>query len=327
MVAVIAIICAAGCYLAWKYFASVDAALSPPPMHAGSAGAATAANASNSKPMSIVEGLTVDTRTSATHAGFTARSGAESSLFDTPIRSLIHSDSLAKMDYALFRMELLCKSVSYNSNGVKMIEEHLSAAAIRGFGEGALNFGRATDAMRSAAYARSIAKCLKLHESGLLSQQERDAFNARPEGKTYRALTQTLFPHDAPTDFGTPAAKVAIEKAVAEPMFGVLYRLLLSHVEYESLSRAYAGSVLPSSWPDIVSTLVLCRMGDDCGQGGLVTEQLCWQHAICGANAEDAVIANMVERGIDVTALNATVTRVHRALQAGDTSIFRKPGK
>jgi hypothetical protein len=256
-----------------------------------------------------------------------AQRGAQLGLFDKPVRALIDSNSLAKIDYAIYRIRPQCSSVTYNSNGIKPIEDNFSATAISSFGEGALNFGRATKAARYAAYARSIEKCSKLYEASSLSQQEVDALDSRPMGREYAALRETLFAHDVPKDFDSTQMKVAVEKIASEPMFGLLSRLLLSHLEYEPLTNSYKGNVLPEAFPDIVTTLVLCRMGDDCGQGGIVTEQLCWLNAICGSRAEDAIMANLVERGIDVTTLNEYVSRVHRALQTQDTSVFRKPKK
>jgi hypothetical protein len=317
-------------YLIWKVLAPIYTESSLPKV--GNVNAEKVTDASIRKPMSTNEGITEPTRTLSTTSSSNSnaipvRPGAELGLFDKPVRSLTNSNSLAKIDYAMSRIRAQCMSVVYNSNGVKPIEDNFSAAAIRSFGEGALNFGRAVNATRSAAYARSIEKCGKLYESERLSQKEIDALDSRPEGKAYQALREALFSNDVPKDFDSPQIKTAVEKVVAEPMFGLLSRLLLSHLEYEPLNNSYAGSVLPGAFPDIVSTLVLCRMGDDCGQGGVVTEQLCWLNAICGVRAEDAIMANMVERGIDVTALNEYVARVHRALQTGDTSIFRKPKK
>jgi hypothetical protein len=315
-------ICALTIYAIWKFLVPKD----PGALLSQAGNASIRSSALNEE--KLAESARSPLASSTLNANsLVAQSGVQLGLFDQSIRTLINSKSLARIDYALYRIGPQCMSVTYNSNGVKPIEDNFSASTIRSFGEKAFNFGRATNTARYAAYVRSIEKCSKLYEAARVTQQEFDALKSRPEGKEYAALQEKLFVFGTPQDYEAPQLKEAVGKVVSEPMFGLLSRLLLSHLEYESLNNAYTNKVQPNAFPDIVTTLVLCRMGDDCGQSGIVTEQLCWLNAICGFRAEDAIMANLIERGIDVTALNEFVSRVHSALQTQDTSIFRKPKK
>jgi hypothetical protein len=109
-------------------------------------------------------------------------------------------------------------------------------------------------------------------------------------------------------------------------MYGLLTSVLYQHLDTPSLQKSYGegrGAALSSA----AIYAIQCRLGGDCGPGGLLTENLCWQHAICGNNLEETLIANLRERGVDPTAFRRYVDYVVEALQKTDTSIFRIPDK
>ena len=171
-----------------------------------------------------------------------------------------------------------------------------------------------------AEFSRSIDKCNQLYEGKLVSDDERNAMRALPAFSQFQAISLSL--RDA-TNFDNEQSKTALSKAVSGPMFGVLESLMYNKVDYSELEKSFTPDQA-FALPILVSALVLCRMGDDCGRDGIVTEQLCWQNGLCGDNAQDAILANFHARGVDPTALNHFVTKVNQSLQTGDTSIFRK---
>ena len=188
-------------------------------------------------------------------------------------------------------------------------------------GADALVVGNATEEIRAAGFSQSLDRCSAYFEGVTLSDHELASIRTLPGVSEVLTIMRKL---SAAVDFDDGSAKAALSQAVAGPMLGTLESLILSKVDYGALASAYSKEQV-ESLRALVADILLCRMGDDCARGGIVNTQLCWENGICGDNAEEAIWANLRDRGLDTTALNQFVTRVHQALIAGDTSIFRKP--
>ena len=186
---------------------------------------------------------------------------------------------------------------------------------------GTIGLGSATEAMRPAAFQRSLERCAKLFDGAPFTEEENTAFSALPSVVQYRSILSTL---SNAKNFSNPETTAALSKAVTEPMFGALSSLLVSKVDYSDLVAEYGREkVMPLYGLSI--PLVLCRMGDDCGPGSIVTEQLCWLNRICGDPAEGAIWSTLRDQGVDTRVMEQFVTRVHFGLQTRDPSIFKKP--
>lgn len=246
-------------------------------------------------------------------------------LFNQNARTLITSSELAKVDYGMLRSRALCVSFSLENDPTKTVREFgYSLSTFKG-AEGALLIGNADEQVRSAAFSRSFERCRVLLEPGLSDKEYADLAKL-PLPAQARAITRQLGSMTA--SFDEPYMNTVLTQAVNGPMYGALALLMVRKLDYGDLETSYSQDQI-SALSSLVVDLVLCRMGDDCAGGGFLNTQLCWQNGICGDNTEEAIWANLRDRGLDTTALNLFVTRVHQALQAGDTSIFRKakPGK
>lgn len=241
-------------------------------------------------------------------------------LFNESARSLMRSSELAKIDYGRLRLNSECRSFILGGDGASLVRETgISLSQIKGVQT--LLVGNATDEARMAGFSRSLERCRNLYEGTPITREEFALIDKLPGGMQYRAIRSTLL---EAKDFDNPQSKAALTQAVSAPMYGVLASLLVSKVDYSELMNSYSAEQVDALYT-LVLPLVLCRMGDDCSRGGIVTEQLCWQNGICGENTEEAIWANLRFRGLDTAALNQFVTRVIQAFQNGDTSIFRKP--
>ena len=277
-------------------------------------------NAESANNSSVVSILPADRQSPTTQAlkGNQPRTRNDNGagLFNESARTLMHSNVLAKIDYGRHRATLECRSLAYHGDGIGAVRANTLPAENTW-----LHFGDATEAMRLAGFSRSMEKCGKLFGGVRYSSEEMVATSALPGVAQVEAIRMTLRAAD---DFDDPKTKVALLQAVTEPMLSTLGSLLLNKLDYSELAKSY-GENGATSLQNLVFELVLCRMGDDCDRGGIVTEQLCWQSGICGDRVEDAIFASLRDRGLDTTALNQFVTRVQQSLVAGDTSIFRKP--
>ena len=242
-------------------------------------------------------------------------------LFGETARSLVRSNVLAKIDYGQHRAYMECTSLASGVDGNKLVKESVLPQRTDKNRDSYLHYGYASEEARLAGFSRSLERCRKIFEGARLSPEETLLIRALPKVKEYEIIRATL--REA-NDFEESKTKVALVQAVTEPMFGALASLLINKLDYSELAKFY-GETGASSLQNLVFELVLCRMGDDCGRGGIVTEQLCWESGICGEYTEEAIWTNLRDRGLDTTALNQFVTRVHQALLSGDTSIFRKP--
>ena len=240
-------------------------------------------------------------------------------LFNESARSLMQSNVLAKIDYGRHRTFVECRSLAFYGDGVAAIRANMLPIAAK-TDNSWLHYGDAADETRLKGFSRSVERCEKLFGAARYSSEEMVASSALPGVAQVEAIRATL---RAANDFEDPKTKAVLAHAVSEPLFSAVGSLLLNKLDYSELAKSY-GENGAISLQNLVYELVLCRMGDDCDRGGIVTEQLCWASAICGDRVEDAIYANLRSRGLDTTALNQFVTRVHQALLLGDTSIFRK---
>ena len=239
-------------------------------------------------------------------------------IYNESARSLMRSNSLAKIDYGFARLRSVCLSFLSGQDGVTAVKKLRPLAQVAK-GEELLT-GNASLEERLAGFQRSLERCSRLYDGEKLSEDELNSVGALPAVIQYRALRNTL---NNAKDFDSPEMVAAVSTAVSGPMFEAMVPLLFSHVDYAELTNAY-GKERGDALRGLTFPLVLCRMGDDCGPGGTVTEQLCWQFGICGQRVEEAIFANLRDRGLDTTAFSQFVFKIHQALQAGDTSIFRK---
>ena len=239
-------------------------------------------------------------------------------IYNESARALMRSNSYVKVDYGSFQLRNVCRSFLNGQDGVLAVRGSSSLPQAHKADE--LVIGNATEAVRLAGFQRSLDKCTKLFEGAVISQGERDAMVALPAFIQYRAILNTL---GNAQNFDNPETIAALSSAVSGPMFGALSPLLSSKVDYTELINAYGKDQI-DALRSLTIPLVLCRMGDDCGPGGTVTEQLCWENGICGQRVEEAIFANLRDRGLDTTAFSQFIFKVHQALQAGDTTIFRR---
>lgn len=239
-------------------------------------------------------------------------------VYNESVRALMRSNSYVKIDYGSFQLRNVCRSFLNGQDGLLAVRG--SSSLPQAHKADALVIGNATEAVRLAGFQRSLDKCTKLFEGATISEGERNAMVGLPAFVEYRAILDTL---GNAKNFDAPETIAALSSAVSGPMFGALSPLLSSKVDYTQLINAYGKDQI-DALRSLTIPLVLCRMGDDCGPGGTVTEQLCWENGICGNRVEEAIFANLRDRGLDTTAFSQFIFKVHQALQAGDTSIFRK---
>lgn len=240
--------------------------------------------------------------------------------FDQTVASLMRTNDPAKIDYALLRVSTQCLSTDHGGDASNAAWE-AAASQSKLTGAALLLVGNATPDVRQAAFIRSINVCARLREGSQDGDAERRAISPQPGFVQFQTIARTL--REA-KDFNSGEARDAIAKVVSGPMFGTLESLMYNKVDYSELGNAYSNEQV-DMLPTLVTALVLCRMGDDCDPGGIVTEQLCWHNGFCGGSTEAAILANLRARGFDTNALNQFVAKIQQALQSGDPSIFRKP--
>lgn len=241
-------------------------------------------------------------------------------LFNQPVRSLMRSNNIAKVDYARFRVSTQCISLTHGENATKIVEDSALAESKLTNTE-LLSFGRATLENRLRALSSSKRECSKLYEGALLSVDENMAINAQPEIAEWRSILKTAMRQ--PFDPNLPETKAAIEKIMSGPMFGGLEALLNAKLSGEELTQAYSPQQA-AAIQNFVVPILLCQMGDDCRSGGIVADQLCWQSGICGETVEVAILDHLRSHQIDPAALVHYITTIRSAIEKRDLSIFRR---
>jgi hypothetical protein len=250
------------------------------------------------------------------------------SFFGKSVRELLRSPSISQIDY-VSRIQLNCFAFVLGEPGIKLIDDliddQLSRRKIDRLPAGSFDFGTAQRTERIAAYQRSLKLCGELFEGRAISQEESDSARASDAGKEHLAIIRLL--HGSPLR-ADPEVKLALSKVFSEPMLFQATGLFLSHLDYSSLEAAYGAPVSPDVRV-IVSTLLLCNLGENCGAGSALTEQLCWLDAICkpNARADDAILASLSQRGVDTAALNEFVGRTYSQIVNRDTSMFFEKNK
>lgn len=235
-------------------------------------------------------------------------------LFDEPVRSLMRSDQMGKVDYARLRVNTQCLAFMSGLPGTDLVEQSIEREAKLG-GKDKLLFGHAALATRQAAALRSIEACSKLFEGSMITADEMKAYNTQPNTSKWRTLAKAgqkqYFGND-------PEATLEFfDKIVLEPMLGSMEAFL-----YVALSRSGELSKdYPAEQADALRTLavpfLLCQMGDDCATGGIVNEQLCWQSGICGGNVQDAILEHLRSQQINTVAFEQFVTTLRQKLEIG----------
>jgi hypothetical protein len=250
------------------------------------------------------------------------------SVFGKSIRELLRSPSISQIDYALVRIPISCTAFVLGEPGIKLIDNQFSRTVIDRYPAGSFHFGTAQRTERIAAYQRSLKLCSKLYEGKAIAQEERDRVLAGSAGREQREISlqirTLLMGSPSPAD---PQVTLALGKVFSEPMLGLATSLFLSKLDYSNLEAAYGGQVSPVAWREIVSTLLLCNLGENCSAGSALTEQLCWQNAICmpNARADDAILASLSQRGVNTAALNEFVGRTYSRIVNRDTTMFLQP--
>jgi hypothetical protein len=195
------------------------------------------------------------------------------SFFGKSVRELLRSPSISQIDY-VSRIQLNCFAFVLGERGIKLIDDlidyQLSQMKIDRLPAGSFGFGTAQRTERIAAYQRSLKLCGELFEGRAISQEERDSARASDAGKEHLAIIRLL--HGSPLR-ADPEVKLALSKVFSEPMLFQATGLFLSHLDYSSLEAAYGAPVSPDVRV-IVSTLLLCNLGENCGAGSALTEQL-----------------------------------------------------
>ena len=281
-------------------------------------GNSTNGSSSNGSLAAVLPGRRSDTAVPRNGSGQVSFGANSLGLYNESVRSLMRSQSSAKVDYGLFQVLNVCRSFLHGVDGLTAVRGSPSLPQMHKVEE--LVIGNATEAVRLTGFQRSLDKCTKLYEGAKLTQNEQDAARALPAVVQYRGILNTL---SNAKNFDDPETFAALSDAVSGPMFGALSPLLAFKLDYADLTNAYSVEQI-DALRTLTIPLVLCRLGDDCGPGGTVTEQLCWEYGVCSDRVEDAIFANLRARGLDTTAFNRFILRVHQALLTGDTSIFRK---
>jgi hypothetical protein len=253
------------------------------------------------------------------------------SFFGKSVRELLRSPSISQIDY-VSRIQLNCFAFVLGERGIKLIDDlidyQLSQMKIDRLPAGSFGFGTAQRTERIAAYQRSLKLCSKLYEGKAIAQEERDRVLAGSAGREQREISlqirTLLMGSPSPAD---PQVTLALGKVFSEPMLGLATSLFLSKLDYSNLEAAYGAQVSPVAWREIVSTLLLCNLGENCSAGSALTEQLCWQNAICmpNARADDAILASLSQRGVNTAALNEFVGRTYSRIVNRDTTMFLQP--
>jgi len=247
------------------------------------------------------------------------------SFFGKNVRELLRSSSISQIDYALMRIPLSCRAFVLGEPGVKLIDNQFSRTVIDRYPAGSFHFGTAQRTERIAAYQRSLKLCGELYEGRAIEQEERDRVLEGSAGREQREISlqirTLLMGSPSPAD---PQVKLALSKVFSEPMLGLATSLFLSKLDYSNLEAAYGAQVSPVAWREIVSTMLLCNLGENCSAGSALTEQLCWQNAICmpNARADDAILASLSQRGVNTAALNEFVGKTYSRIADRDTTMF-----
>lgn len=255
----------------------------------------------------------------ASNSKTSAPSGFRPALISGNIQSLMSSADLVRIDYAMLRVRSHCLSAPGGQDATKGVRE-MGYTPSTFKGAYALAVGNASDEVRTAAYARSYDRCRGFVDPPLSDKEFAD-LTKLPISSKAMAIMQQL--RNA-SDFENAETKQALTLAVNGPMFGALEAVIMGKVDFTTLSNSYSAEQMSTLTP-FITDILLCRMGDDCGVGGIITEQLCWQNGICGGSVEEAIMTHLRASGLDTAALNQFVNKMLLALQASDTSIFRKP--
>lgn len=266
------------------------------------------------KPISVAADIKHSSVVTSTSNELTSRALNNSGigLFNEPVRSLLRSDKMAKLDYARLRVNTQCLSFLSPVGAAKTVED--SANAVAKLSEtDKLLYGRATPATRQIALSRSIEACSKLFEGSPLSADEWVAFNAQPNTSQWRRLVKA----GQKENFGSDAVatKEFMEKIISEPMLGAMEGFL-----YAGLANS--GALTKDYPPEQASALrilavpfLLCQMGDDCRSGGIVSEQLCWQSGICGENVQDAILEHLRSQQINTAVFEQFLMTMRQNLE------------
>lgn len=249
---------------------------------------------------------------SSTELNARAANNSSLGLFNEPVRSLMRSDKMAKVDYARLRVNTQCLAFMNVGAATNTVENSTDAEAKLPDAEKPL-FGRASLTTRRAALSRSIAACSRLYEGSPLSADEMVAFNAQPNTAKWRALVKA----GQKENFGADmmATKEFMEKIVSEPMFGAMEALLYGRlINTAALEKDYPPEQA-MALRILVVPFLLCQMGDDCRSGDIVSEQLCWQSGIFGENVQDAILENLRSQQINTAAFEQYVTTLRQKLE------------
>lgn len=248
----------------------------------------------------------------------TARAGLGKFPLRQDVRELVSSADMSRFDYGMLWASVNCTVLADDPRTPfvrELMEKQTSGAQYNAIGKGTL-------AAREAAASQARQACQDVFGSGRLSGEEYAALRATDRFVEYRRIRDLLEKDAALTD---PASRDAFASALKAPMFGTVYAQLL-HLDTSPLQQAYPRQLIPGLTP-LAATAIVCRMGDDCGSGGLSTLNLCWLQGICGADVEAALVGYFVERGLDPAPFQQYVGRIQGSLAAGNYSVFRSPRK
>lgn len=237
-------------------------------------------------------------------------------LGNTDIRQLLTSPEVAKIDYGLIRLGMLCDSYRYPTHKAIVFESTARAKAEK---SADLMLGDATQAEKEAAFERSRTKCARLYGGSVPTDEELDRFRTQAAFKRWAELSKRSIASDPALT--TAEISEARSTVVSAPMFGTLEATLLPRLDITSLTKKFGKEQADQLHIHLV-TMVLCRMGDDCGKNGLVTDQQCWRYGLCGDNVEAAILQNLASRGFDANEVSDYASDIHTRLQYRDFSML-----
>lgn len=237
------------------------------------------------------------------------------------LEKLLGSNELKRVDYA--RLRLLTHCAGRNSNrkvGGQLLSLQIqNEKRATSIAPDAIK--RADTQTRHAALAQLEEFCVKVFDGERFPKEVYATSEGSTETKRFKEIAKLVSAENI--DESNPKTVMAMKTVLAEPMFGLLELNLYSHLSYRSLQHDYTAEQL-AVIPNVVVPILLCRMGDDCGPNGFMNLQICVQHGVCGNYVENSIWDSLRNSPLNTAALRRFIDNTYLALQAQDTSIFKR---
>jgi hypothetical protein len=239
-------------------------------------------------------------------------------MFNQSMRALIASDDPYKIDYGIFRLSIVCAGIS-RDEPITQAEHYIELS--KDHSDGVL--GNANPADRVQASIRAAKKCKEadaaFSDEEIRANREKAIRLQSPYFKLVKLRNGESF------DFTNPEVERLMIEIIKKPYLGSISMQPIMSLDFAELDGN--GSVIGESQRMIAQTLILCRLGDDCSSGSLVSETFCVKHGVCGGRVEDALINYYASNNLDFGPMDRFVRRIQDAFARGDTSVFQSVKK